>query len=82
LLGGEFANDKEHNHIWNILPDGTEQDFSREQMIGETPLSITRVLKREDVLDDEGARRVKTPERYLALKERFEECLSLADSSL
>ncbi len=73
LFGGEFANDKVHNHIWNILPDGTEQDFSREQMKEEVSLSTTRVLKRENVLDDEGAKRVGTPERYQVLKEKFEE---------
>jgi hypothetical protein len=71
LFGGDFANDKEHNHIWNILPDGTEQDFSREQFASDIQLFATRVLKRGDVLDDEGAKKVATPERYEMLRKKF-----------
>lgn len=71
LLGGTFAKNKKYNHVWNILPDGTEQDYTREQFVGDVTLVVDVVLTRADILESEGANRADTKRRYELLRERF-----------
>ncbi len=71
LLGGTFAKNKKYNHVWNILPNGTEQDYTREQFVGDATLVVDEVLTRADILDSEGANRADTKRRYELLRKRF-----------
>ena len=70
-FGGTFAKNLEHNHIWNILPDGTEQDFTREQFVGDVKLIVDEILNRADILEGESANRADTKRRYEHLRWRF-----------
>lgn len=71
LYGGSFAEDKNNNHIWNIFPDGSQQDFSREQMPDGTDISVTNNPSREDIIESQGALRARALERYQLLKKSF-----------
>jgi hypothetical protein len=75
MYGGIFADDRYLNHIWNILPDGSQHDFCRTQFqSGEEPkMSVTKT--REELLFHRKAGEVKMEERYQLLKKRVEEGL-------
>lgn len=69
LYGGKLNYDKENYHIWNELPDGTQQDFSREQFKENVKLSIYKYKTMEDVLESEHGMQSRMKERYQLLKE-------------
>lgn len=75
MYGGTFADDKYLNHVWNILPDGSQHDFCRTQFQsgGEPKISTTKT--REELLHHKKAGEVEMKERYLLLKKRVEEQL-------
>lgn len=73
LYGGKIALDKESHHLWNILPDGSEQDFSRSQFKEATAFHITKYQTKEEILFSEHGQRTQTPKRYELLKQRFQE---------
>jgi len=75
LYGGRLILDKVNFHIWNELPDGTQQDFSRCQFKEERIFTVTKYKTQEDVLYDETGQRTKILPRYQLLKQRFEEAL-------
>jgi len=64
LEGTEFAYAK--SHYWNLLPDGTEVDFSAPQFEGRRPYLIGEVRAREYLLSNG-----QTKLRYEMLKEAF-----------
>jgi len=70
LYGGTFADDKNLNHIWNVLPDGSEHDFSRMQFISNTELKATMIRNREDLLLHPKAKEVEIIERHTLLRDR------------
>ena len=81
MYGGAFADDKRLNHVWNILPDGSQHDFCRMQFqSGEEP-KISAIKTREDLLHHQKAEEVEMKERYLLLKKRVEERLYHSGSS-
>lgn len=69
LYGGRLIYDKENYHIWNELPDGTQQDFSREQFKKDVRLSIYKYKTKKDVLESEHGKQSRMKERYQLLKE-------------
>lgn len=72
LYGGVILDDNTHNHMWNLLPDGTQHDFSRSQFEGsDETFVVTSEKSRDEVLNSEKALRVRTPERYALLKEKL-----------
>ena len=81
MYGGTFADDKSLNHVWNILPDGSQHDFCRMQFpSGEEPkMSITKT--RDELLHHKKAEEVEMKERYQLWKKRVEERLYNPGSS-
>jgi hypothetical protein len=75
LYGGEIAYDKENDHYWNILPDGSQQDFSRMQSSDETIHKMTAIKERKDILDSKGALNAQTPQRYMLLRDKVMQTL-------
>jgi hypothetical protein len=73
LFGGKLVYDRIHHHLWNELPDGTWQDFTRKQFKTKTALVITKYKTKNEVLSDEHAIKNKTANRYKLLKQKFEE---------
>lgn len=74
-FGGRLAYDKNNFHVWNILPDGTHQDFSRSQFKQSQEFTIYKYLEKEEVLTNEMAQINSTLEKYQTLKQRFEKTL-------
>ena len=75
MYGGTFADDKQLNHVWNILPDGSQHDFCRTQFkSGEEPKATT-MKTRDDLLNHKKAEQVEMEKRYRLLKERVDERL-------
>lgn len=81
LYRGKIIYDKANFHLWNELPDGTEQDFSREQFIEERIFSIYKYKTRENVLYDETGRRTNIEQRYKLLKKRVQNALQNPNKS-
>lgn len=75
LYGGKLIYDKENYHIWNELPDDTEQDFSREQFRENVKLSIYKYLTMEDILESEHGKQSRMKERYQLLRENVKKNL-------
>lgn len=75
LYGGRMIYDKANFHIWNELPDKTQQDFSRSQFLDKRIFTIYKYKTKEDILYDETGQRTKILLRYQLLKQRFEEAL-------
>jgi hypothetical protein len=73
LFGGKIIYDKPNFHVFNELPDGTWQDFSREQFKDERVFSVTRYQTKTDVLKGETAVKNNTKQKYMILKNRFDE---------
>lgn len=71
LFGGRMIYDKTNFHIWNELPDKTQQDFSRKQFLRDRELTIYKYKTKEDILFDETGKRTKIDKRYKLLKKRF-----------
>lgn len=76
LFGGRMIYDKANFHIWNQLPDGTEQDFSRSQFTGERKFSRYKYKTKEEMLSDDTGVRTNLLARYKKLKERVDKELS------
>ena len=72
LFGGRMIYDKANFHIWNELPDGTQQDFSRNQFKDGTVFSIYKYKTKEEILNNEFDRRTNISRRYQLLKKKFE----------
>lgn len=73
--GGTFADDKQLNHVWNILPDGTQHDFCRTQFgLGEEPKATT-TKTRDDLMHHKKAEKAEMEKRYRLLKGRVESVL-------
>lgn len=75
LFGGRMIYDKANFHIWNELPDNTQQDFSREQFLEEREFGIYKYKSKEDILSDETGQRTHTLKRYQLLKKKFGKAL-------
>lgn len=80
LFGGRMLYDKKNFHIWNELPDGTQQDFSRKQFKQPTVFTIYKYKSKDEILTDENGQRTKIDERYKLLKQRFQEELKNLES--
>lgn len=70
LYGGKIAYDRKNNHYWNLLPDGSQHDFSRSQFTDKTILTITTIKERKEILDSKGALEAETQRRYMLLKDK------------
>ena len=77
LYGGKMAYNRENYHIWNELPDGTQQDFSRCQFKDDRVFTITKYKTKEEILHDENGQRTNIIPRYELLKKRFEDALRI-----
>jgi hypothetical protein len=75
LYGGKIAFDKENDHYWNILPDGSQHDFSRKQSLEGTVHTITAIKQRKDILDSDGAIKAQTLQRYTILRDKVVQAL-------
>jgi hypothetical protein len=74
LVDTEFASSR--SHYWNLLPDGSEVDFTEAQFDGRKPHLVGEVRTREYVLTNE-----LTRQRYELLKTLFLENLTKTNSS-
>ncbi len=77
LFGGDIIYDTENNHMWNLLPDGTEQDFSREQFEGEVNFNHGLAVTRDEILNSEKAEIAETAKRYMVLASKVKELLAV-----
>jgi hypothetical protein len=79
LLGGELLiaevlrTDGSHQgvHYWNLLPDGTELDLTREQFADDEVIQQPRILRRPAGLPNRCA------EQYLTMRHRVFEALGI-----
>jgi len=72
LYGGEIAESDEYHHLWNILPDGSQQDFSRSQFPGQNiKIAIDKIRSREALFNHPKSQQAKTAERYELLKQKI-----------
>lgn len=71
IYGGRIVYDKSNFHLWNELPDGTQQDLSRKQFLEERTFSIYKYKTKEDILFDEVGQKTKIEARYELLKRKF-----------
>jgi len=71
LYGGRLIYDKKNYHIWNELPDGSEQDFSRQQFLIPTALGIYKYKSRHEILSDETSLGTNLTARYNLLKAKI-----------
>lgn len=76
IYGGDLMYDRKNDHFWNMLPDGSQQDFSRTQFQRERVLEGKKIKSREKVLYSKGAKKARTLERYVRLKSEFLKKLS------
>jgi hypothetical protein len=80
LLGGELLiaqvlrtdGSRQGVHYWNLLPDGTEVDLTREQFAGHEVVQQPRVVARPGGLPKRGA------QQYLTMKDRVLTALGLS----
>ena len=72
LFGGQIANNDQYNHLWNILPDGTQHDFTRSQFEGQDEeFKIDSVTTKGAQLNHPKSGLSKTRERYELLRKQF-----------
>ncbi len=71
LFGGRMIYDKANFHVWNELPDGTQQDFTRSQFKDERTLTIYKYQSRDEVLNSDYGKQTNIIPRYKLLKQRF-----------
>ncbi|KKR80604.1 MAG: hypothetical protein UU73_C0001G0282 [Candidatus Daviesbacteria bacterium GW2011_GWA1_41_61] len=72
LYGGRIIYDKGNLHVWNELPDGTQQDFSRKQYKEDLIFTIYKYKTKGDLLSDNYGRKTQITPRYQLLKQRLE----------
>ena len=72
LFGGKLAYDRKNHHFWNELPDKIQQDFTRSQFKNAVKLTLTKYKIKDEVLNDEHAKKHKTAEKYKLFKQKFE----------
>lgn len=75
LFGGRMIYDKANFHVWNELPDGTQQDFTRSQFKDDRIFTIYKYQSRDEVLNSNVGKRTNIIPRYELLKHRFLEQL-------
>lgn len=71
LFGGRIIYDKANFHVWNELPDGTQQDFTRSQFTNDREFSIYKYQTPTEVLTSDNGTQTQIIPRYQLLKERF-----------
>ncbi len=69
FYGGEILYNEVNDHFWNVLPDGTEIDLTRQQFKKPVSFNENIVCDREDILYSEVAQQFQTLNRYQRLKE-------------
>ena len=82
LLGGELLiaevlrtdGSRQGVHYWNLLPDGTEIDLTREQFASNEVIQQPRILPRPAGLPKRGA------EQYLTMKHRVLNALGMHEA--
>lgn len=72
MFGGDIIEQESSNHIWNILPDGTQHDFTRMQFPTETDFKNATLCDRDKILNSKKAKTLETLERYHLLKKRVD----------
>ncbi len=80
LLGGELLlaevrrtdGSRQGVHYWNLLPDGTEIDLTREQFVSGEVIQPPRIVRRPAGLPKRGT------EQYLTMKRRVLTTLGIA----
>lgn len=72
---GSFAHDEGLNHYWNIFPDGTEHDFTREQITAGREPRRERNSTRRELIRGSRSQSARTADRYSLLKSRVHESL-------
>lgn len=75
-FGGKILYCKHFHHYWNQLPNGEEIDLTRSQFGNEVKLCVDAIVSREEILESDSAKKVKTLERYLLLKNRVKEIIN------
>jgi hypothetical protein len=73
FFSGRLVYDRINHHYWNEFPDGTWQDFTREQFKYEVNFVVAKYKTKEDVLTDEYALRHNARRKYELLKQKFEQ---------
>jgi hypothetical protein len=76
-LGGKIAFNKKLHHVWNILPDGSEYDITRNQFPKGTKIERDGFISRHDMFYNDLAKKAKVKERYKLLKKRVDDKLGL-----
>ncbi len=82
VLGGELLvaevlrtdGSRQGVHYWNLLPDGTEIDLTREQFASNELIQQPRILRRPAGLPKRGA------EQYLTMKHRVLSALGMPEA--
>ncbi len=82
LLGGELLiadvlrtdGSRQGVHYWNLRPDGTEIDLTREQFAGNEVVQEPRIVRRPAAVPKRGA------EQYLTMKQRVLTTLATPDA--
>ena len=82
LLGGELLiaevlrtdGGRQGVHYWNLLPDGTELDLTRQQFAGEEVIQQPSIVRRPAGLPKRGA------EQYLTMKHRVLNALGIPET--
>lgn len=76
FFGGEILYCKHYHHYWNRLPNGEEIDLTRSQFGNEVRLCVDGNASREYILESDSAKKAKTLERYLLLKNRMNKIIN------
>ncbi len=71
MFGGKLAKNDLNNHLWNILPDGSQHDFSRTQFLNDVNLTVDHITNPEEQLNHPRGSEARTKERFELLKQRF-----------
>jgi hypothetical protein len=76
FFGGEILYCVHYHHYWNRLPNGEEIDLTRSQFGDDVKPCVDKVVPREYILESESAKKVKTLERYLLLRNKIDEIIN------
>jgi hypothetical protein len=76
FFGGEILYCVHYHHYWNRLPNGEEIDLTRSQFGNKIRPCADKVVPREYILESEPAKKVKTLERYLLLRNKVDEIIN------
>lgn len=68
LFGGKMILDDINTHVWNVLPDGSQQDFTRSQFEKDLPLSVQKYRTKEELIAESKTGQL---ERYKLLKKKL-----------